>query len=550
MKRFAELYWELDGTTKSGEKLAAIQRYFREAAGTDAAWAIYFLMGQRLQKIVVGRILRQWAAQEAGIADWLFDECYERVGDIAETVALLLPPPAIPERFSLTQLTENELIPLRGLEETALRLQLHTLFQRLPDRQRLLTLKLITGELRVGVSRQILLRGLSAATGVDVEVLAGRLMGQWQPADGAFEHLIAKDVSEASDHRPFPFCLAHPLGNQSPDSLGEVADWQFEWKWDGIRLQLLARTDQAMIWSRGEEIINDAFPEMVQLGSDLPRGTVLDGELLAWDKQRASPLPFAQLQKRLGRKKPSKKLQEEVPVVLLAFDVLELQGTDLRLMPLVQRREKLEELVAATSHPRLQMSPLLVAKKWEDLCKLRSTSREQSAEGLMIKRRDSTYKGGRTRGVWWKWKIDPMTIDAVLVYAQGGSGRRASLFTDYTFAVWKDDELVPIAKAYSGLSDEEIHQVDAFVRRNTIEKFGPVCRVVPELVFELAFEGIQRSSRHKAGFAVRFPRILRWRQDKRPSDADHIARLVDLMEGVTASPDNSPDGTRSDNSIE
>lgn len=529
MQRFAELYWELDSTTKSGEKLAALERYFRDVSGTDAAWAVFFLMGQRLQRIMVGRVLRQWAATEAGVSDWLFEECYERVGDIAETVALLLPTPALPESLSLTQLTENELIPLRGVDESELREKLHRLFQRIPERQRLLTLKLITGELRVGVSRQMLLRGLSAASGVEVDVLAGRLMGQWKTTEGAFEQLVAGDSSESSVHRPYPFCLAHPLGTEIPETLGDVSDWQCEWKWDGIRMQLLARTDQPVLWSRGEEIINEAFPEMVELGTCLPRGTVLDGELLAWDAQRMAPLPFAQLQKRLGRKKPSKRMQDEVPVVLLAFDLLEQNGGDIRTMPLRERRSRLEDLVGSTSHPRLQVSPVLTAERWEVLAALRATSRERSAEGVMLKRIDSAYRGGRTRGVWWKWKIDPMTLDAVLVYAQGGSGKRASLFTDYTFAVWKGDELVPIAKAYSGLSNDEIREVDAFVRRNTLEKFGPVCRVTPELVFELAFEGVQRSTRHKAGYAVRFPRILRWRQDKRPADADRIERLGELL---------------------
>jgi DNA ligase-1 len=526
MKRFAGLYWRLDATTRTSEKVSALVDYFREAPEGDAAWAVFFLSGNRLKQLLPARVLRQWAMREASLPEWLFEECYERVGDLAETVALVLPAVEQRRAWSLREFAEQRLESLRGLDEEKLVGELRLLPAELAADERLLAFKLLTGAFRVGVSQTLVLRALSQVTGVEVEVLAGRLMGTWTPSADAYRALVDGARGEAGKERPYPFCLAHPLQRAPEEELVDLSRWQVEWKWDGIRAQVLRRDGATRIWSRGEELINDAFPEVVDACGRIPEGTVLDGELLAWDERANAPLPFLQLQRRLGRKSPGKKLLQEVPARLLCFDLLEFAARDIREMPLAARYERLSALVAATEDPRLRLAPRLPAESWATLAALRAASREHRAEGLMLKDLTSAYRVGRPRGIWWKWKIDPMTVDAVLVYAQAGSGRRASLFTDYTFAVWKGEELVPIAKAYSGLTDEEIAQVDAFVKRNTLERFGPVRQVSPELVFELAFENIQRSTRHKSGVAVRFPRIVRWRHDKRPADADHLEQLL------------------------
>jgi DNA ligase-associated putative exonuclease len=299
-------------------------------------------------------------------------------------------------------------------------------------------------------------------------------------------------------------------------------------RWDGIRAQLIRRAGRSFLWSRGEELLNGRFPEVEEAGALLPEGTVLDGELLPWVDD--APLAFAQMQRRIGRKTLGRKILTEVPVVLVAFDLLEEGGEDLRDRPLVERRARLGALLAHTGLAgRLVLSPAVAWRDWPDIVAARARARETGAEGLMLKRSASVYGVGRRRGDWWKWKVDPLSVDAVLIYAQPGSGRRAGLFTDYTFGIWDGDRLVPFAKAYSGLTDDESRRVDAFVRRNTLEKFGPVRTVRPELVFELAFEGIQRSTRHKSGVAVRFPRMARWRTDKRPEDADTLETVRALI---------------------
>jgi DNA ligase-1 len=400
-------------------------------------------------------------------------------------------------------------------------------WRALTARERFVWNKLITGAFRVGVSQQLLTRALAEVAGLDPAIVAHRLMGNWEPTAEFYRSLIAGQTGAEDHSRPYPFFLATPL-EEEPSELGEVGEWLAEWKWDGIRAQLLHRGGQVFLWSRGEELITERFPELAELGRGLPPGTVIDGELLPW--QGDAVMPFAQLQRRIGRKTLGRKILAEVPVVLMAYDLLEFGGEDWRVRPLNERRSQLADLVAAVpAQGRWRLSPAVPGATWEELASARQDSRARQVEGLMLKRLDSPYRVGRQRGDWWKWKISPHTIDAVLIYAQRGSGKRASLYTDYTFGVWDEGELVPVAKAYSGLTDAEIRQVDAFVRKNTVEKFGPVRSVTPELVFELAFEGIQRSARHKSGVAVRFPRILRWRTDKKAADADTLTRVKALL---------------------
>ena len=530
MKAFADLYAALDETTKTNEKVAALRAYYENAPPADAAWAAYFLIGRKPRQVVPTKFLRLWAREEAGVAEWLFNECYDAVGDLAETIALLLPTPT-PDRSSDRPLAEwvARLLAFRGLPEAEQRTAVVEAWRELDRRQRFVCNKLIGGGFRVGVSQGLVIRAISQAIGVDAPVLAHRMMGDWTPSPEFFARLASAETSDADAGRPYPFYLAHPLEAELA-SLGEPDDWQAEWKWDGIRAQLIRRGSEVFLWSRGEELVTDRYPELQTVGDLLPPGTVLDGEILPIQKDTEAPLPFAQLQRRIGRKVVSKAILASIPVALIAYDLMEFDGVDVRERPLGWRREQLAAIVAKADYPeRLRLSPIVKFNSWEALAESREESRERGAEGLMLKRITSPYRVGRVRGDWWKWKVDPFTIDAVLTAAQRGSGKRASLYTDYTFSLWQDGRLVTIAKAYSGLTDAEIRSVDQFIRRNMIEKFGPVRTVKPELVFELGFEGIQASSRHKSGVAVRFPRMLRQRTDKKAEDADTLDTLKALL---------------------
>jgi len=528
MRRFTELFLALDATTGTRDKVVALVAYFSAAPPDDAAWAAYFLTGRKLKRLVGTRDLVGAAIEAADIPPWLFDASYEAVGDLAETIALLLPPPAHADDAPLATWVERDLLPLAGLSADEVRARLRSAWDRLDRDGRFVYGKLITGAFRVGAARQLVYRALAEVASVDVTEVAHRLIGEWTPSVRFFETLRGEGAdARTPSHRPYPFFLAHPL-EDNPAVLGDIAKWQLEWKWDGIRAQLVRRTGVSL-WSRGEELVNDAFPDIVAAASAFPDGIVIDGEVLAWSNAEERPLEFAALQKRLNRKAPTAKLMLDVPAVLVAYDLLEQNGADIRATPLAGRRARLESLAPFASAIRL--SPLLQAADWPVLSKLRMRSREHHAEGVMLKRLDSAYGVGRVRGPWWKWKIDPYTVDAVMIYAQAGHGRRASLFTDYTFAVWSGGDLVPFAKAYSGLSDGEIREVDAWVRAHTLERFGPVRRVEPQLVFELAFEAIQSSARHKSGVAVRFPRILRWRTDKPAAEADTLEHLKSLAVG-------------------
>ena len=527
MKRFAQLYAELDSTNSTLAKLAALERYFRGAAPRDAAWAVYFLTGNKPRQVVPSRRMYELAAEIAELPGWLMDECYEAVGDLAETVAHVLPPASGGSDESLAQWVEARLLPLARASEIERAEGLRSAWRELEGAERLVWNKLITGEFRIGVSARSVVRALAALTGIDPAVIAHRLAGSWRPTPESYLALISPEGETGIASRPYPLFLAHAL-EAEPETLGDAADWQAEWKWDGIRAQLIRRESSVWLWSRGDELINDAFPELVAAGAALPEGTVLDGEIVVWQGERAAP--FNALQKRLGRKAPGKKLLADAPVSLIAYDVLELDGRDARMQPLAERRERLEAVLEPMTTPALRLSPVVKAQDWNALRTLRAGSRGLGVEGMMLKRRDSAYGVGRVRGPWWKWKIEPYTVDAVIIYAQRGHGRRASLYTDYTFGVWDEGALVPFAKAYSGLTDAEIREVDRFVREHTVEKFGPVRVVEPHLVCELAFEGIQRSARHKSGIAVRFPRIARLRPDKKAEEADTLDAVRAMIE--------------------
>ena len=563
MRRFAQLYAELDASTATEAKLAALQRYLADADPADAAWGIYFLAGGKPQQSVPTAVLRSEAMRQADIPDWLFDTCYQAVGDLAETIALVLPPPRRRSALGLSRWLTERLLPLRGVAAADQAAALAGWWDELLPDQRFLLTKLIGGGLRVGVSRLLVQRALARHAGLDPKLVAQRLMG-WTakhhlPTAAGLQALMAApaEVGNAADlpaGQPFPFFLAHPLDQPLAGleaALGPVSLWLAEWKYDGIRAQVVRTASAVWLWSRGEELISDHFPEVLAWAQALPAGSVLDGELLAW--QAGRPAPFKLLQQRLNRKTVSRALLASAPVRFMAYDLLAWQGQDQRSQTQAQRRGQLQALLAAQPG---HLSPRVEADSWPALAQRRDESRARGVEGLMLKRLDSAYGSGRTKadGLWWKWKLAPHTVDAVLVYAQAGHGRRAGLYTDYTFAVWNrppsgPDEaaavvaaieqrlppqpgalqLLAFAKAYSGLTDAEFRQVDQVIRQHTLEKFGPVRSVRPTLVFELAFEGIAASARHKSGVALRFPRLLRIRHDKPLHQADSLASLQGLL---------------------
>ncbi|HEU4669686.1 MAG TPA: ATP-dependent DNA ligase [Dyella sp.] len=525
MRRFADLYAALDGTTSTLAKREAIAAYLREAPTADAAWAVHVLAGGKLRRLAKVTELRQALAEASGLPDWLVETSHQQVGDLAETVALVLPPgdDTLADR-PLHVWMERELPALAKLDPVRRVATLQAWWSALPPAQVFLLNKLITGALRVGVSQRLVVQALSAWSGHPTDLLAHRLSGDWRPTPDALAALAAPpDADEHLADRPYPFFLASPLEDE-PATLGERGEWLAEWKWDGIRAQLIRRQGRSGLWSRGEERLDGRFPEIEQAAAALPDDGVLDGELLAWDTEGRRPLPFLALQKRIGKRSPGPRLLANTPVRFMAYDLLEQAGADLREQPLDARRARLAALLTGAGDA-LMLSPALDAADWNALAALRGQSREARTEGLMLKRLDSPYRVGRKRGDWWKWKVDPHTLDAVLLYAQPGHGRRAGLFTDYSFGVWDGGELVTVAKAYSGLDDAEIARLDRWIRAHTTERFGPVRAVEPLQVFELAFEAVQRSGRHKSGVAVRFPRIVRWRTDKKPIDADHLDDL-------------------------
>lgn len=528
MKEFANLIYALGTSTKTNDKLKALVNYFETANDKDKVWAIALFSGRRPKRSVSSAQLRSWTSEYTDLPEWLFNECYHTVGDLSETIALLVgkknavSSAAFPLHYYIEKLDT-----LKSAGDSEKKRFVIESWESLADERSIFVFnKLFSATFRIGVSQQLMMRALARVTNIDTPEIAHLLAGKWDPSTIGYEELLKRDSAAFDISRPYPFFLAYPLENE-PGELGDLKDWQCEWKWDGIRGQIVKRSGNLFVWSRGEELMTDRFPEFSVLKNVLPDGAVLDGEILS--SINGQPLPFAILQKRIGRLNLSKKILQDAPVAFFAYDLLELHGNDIRNEPLIYRRHHLKNIVDTLSIPVLSLSPELEFTSWDDMSALRKLSRENNAEGFMLKQKNSPYLAGRKRGGWWKWKIDPLTIDAVLVYAQKGSGKRSSLYTDYTFAVRDGDSLVPFAKAYSGLTDKEITRVDNFVKKHAIEKFGPVRTVKPELVFEIAFEGISKSNRHKSGVAIRFPRISRWRTDKPVSEINTLDDLKALL---------------------
>ena len=547
MQAFADLIQQLERSSGTRARVSALAAHFTAVDRADAAWALALLLGKRRRRLITGRRLRQICLERSGLPEWLFDSCHAQVGDSAETIALLLPqlalPPAPPLELSLAEWMGRRLPALATLEGEEQAEAVLAIWAGLPEGQCFLFNKLLTGGFRVGVAAGLVTRALAAVSGLEEAELAHRLMGGFEPSAAAMEALLAplEAGATAPISRPYPFCLASPLETERLAAT-DPAGWQVEWKWDGIRAQLIRRSGQTFLWSRGEELINASFPELDGMAEGLPQGTVLDGELTVWPAEASQPTGFGPLQRRLGRQKPGAALLRECPAAFIAYDLLERGGRDLRPEHLGRRRAALEDLVRglpeAASTPAaglLRLSPVLPLGSWQELETLRQQARSVGAEGLMLKALDSAYGVGRRRGLWWKHKLEPMELDAVLLYAQAGSGRRANLYTDYTFGLWDGEgRLVTFAKAYSGLDDSEITELDRWIRRHTTERFGPVRAVEPLQVFTLGFEGLQRSSRHRSGLAVRFPRILRWRRDRTPESADSLSSAQALLEDPAA----------------
>ncbi|TFF40291.1 ATP-dependent DNA ligase [Mucilaginibacter psychrotolerans] len=538
MKAFAQLFLSLDETNKTNEKVKVLKDYFANVPDTDKMHMLALFTGRRPKRQINSTLVRTWAMEASNIPVWLFEESYQVVGDLAETMSLLMPESQNSSSKTLTEWIA-EINALADKTEMEKKLWLMDSWAMLDSQERFVFNKLLTGSFRVGVSQSLVIKALADITGIEAPALTHRIMGSWMPEDYTYAQLIEEQSAADNISRPYPFFLAYPIQETSEKrksaeevgvALGEAADWQAEWKWDGIRAQMIKRDGQIFIWSRGEDLATEKFPELHPFLNALPDGTVLDGEILSF--QNGQPLPFSILQTRIGRKTLSKKILADSPVAVIAYDCLEHEGKDIRTMTQAERRLILEKLQAKTTYPEIfRLSALIEFGSWEELETTREQSRAMIAEGVMLKRKNATYQVGRKRGDWWKWKIDPLSVDAVMIYAQKGHGRRADLYTDYTFAVWDGDKLVPFAKAYSGLTDAEINKVDYFVKRNTLEKFGPVRTVKPELVFEIGFEGINKSSRHKSGIALRFPRILRWRHDKPKEEADTLDSLRALLPG-------------------
>lgn len=529
MKLFAELFLNLDRTNKTNDKVELLKNYFLNASDNDKIWALTLFTGRRPSFKINSTQMQQWAAAEANIPDWLFRESYNSVGDLGETISLILPQSEI--FLSEKSLGEwfQYLHMLPAISDDEKRNHIVNAWRQLSQHEIFVFNKLLMGSFRIGVSQTLVVRAIAEATNIESNIIAHRIMGKWDPNQTTFEKLIFNEDVNDNASRPYPFFLAYAI-EDDVSLLGNAEDWFAEWKWDGIRSQIIFRNNQLFIWTRGEELSTDKFPELHILKTLLPEGTVLDGKIVTYRENK--PLPFNILQTRIGRKNLTKKILEDAPVAFIAYDLLEEKGDDIRKLPQYERRNKLEKLYKNINATKIfNLSRLLEFTNWDELKELHNHSRENVAEGFMIKNKNGTYQVGRKKGDWWKWKVNPLSIDAVLVYAQKGHGRRSELFTDYTFAVWDaEKKLVPFAKAYSGLTDKEIGQVDNFIKNNTLEKFGPVRTVTPQLVFEIGFEGINASTRHKSGIAVRFPRILRWRKDKQIEEADTLENLKIILE--------------------
>ena len=540
LNKFSELFLNLDSTNSINKKLEILKKYFSTNDDLENSWSIYLLTGKKNKRFISGRSLKSFFSDIYEFPLWLIDTCYLRVGDSAEVITLLLNSKNIGKNkvmkdISLDELLNNILPELAVLEEDEKKLRVKEIWTKLPKENLLIFNKILTGTFRVGVSIGLITKSIANLINLDEAIISHRLMGDFEPSAKSYKFLINNKIDlEELNYKPYPFLLANTFEKKIKEE--SINNFQYEWKWDGIRIQLIKRLGKVSIWTRGQDLVNRSFPELVENTLFIKDDFVIDGELLVWNFAEELPMNFSFLQKRINRKDPSKSIQNNLPIIFIAYDLLELKGIDKRKFNLGNRRINLEKNFHKWRNQSekdissiFKISNLLFPKNWEEVENLKNKSRENGTEGLVIKNKNSIYASGRKMGIWWKYKVDPMQLDAVLIYAKGGSGKRAGLYTDYSFALWKDGQLIKFASAYSGLNNEEIKELDKWIRKNTIEKFGPVRSVKPKMVFEISFENIQVSNRHKAGIAVRFPRISKWRKDKNIKDADTLENAQKLM---------------------
>jgi len=436
---FADLVKVLGTSTKTTDKLAALVQYFSTADDKDKVWVIALFSGRKPKRAVNTTQLITWCVEVADLPGWLFGESYHTVGDLAETIALLLPETILPGQPPVSKPLHfyiERFVQIEKQDEAIKKQFILESWQQMDQNERFVFNKLITGAFRIGVSQKMMVNALAKFTSLEPSVIAHRISGNWDPSTTTFSELLNESPSITDYSKPYPFYLAYAL-DADPATLGDPAEWQVEWKWDGIRGQVIKRNNTLFVWSRGEELMTEKFPEYHSLKDLLPNGTVLDGEIIPSINKK--PLPFALLQTRIGRKNVTKKNLQETPITFFAYDLLEYNYEDWRNKPLTERRKQLEAIIEPLTTPVIILSPIVAFTEWNELKELRETSRENGAEGFMIKRRSSIYQVGRKTGDWWKWKIDPLVIDCVMIYAEKGSGRRSNLYTAYTFAV-KDGE--------------------------------------------------------------------------------------------------------------
>ena len=544
LKKFSELFGDLDSINSTNNKIEVLKNYFLSNDPIDNSWAIYLLTGKSNKRFISGRYLKNLFSQIYEYPQWLIDTCYLKVGDSAEVITLLLKNKTNSRKKKLSNISLNELLSqtipaLSKLNEEEKNLEIKNLWETLPEDNHLIFNKILTGTFRVGVSIGLITKSISKLINIDEEIISHRLMGNFEPSIDSYEFLINKNINlQELNSKPFPFLLANTIEDKIFKN--SINDFQFEWKYDGIRMQLIKRSGNVSLWTRGQELVNESFPELVEKMSHIKDDFVLDGELLVWNFKEQIAFDFSLLQKRINRKSPTRSIQIKYPIIFIAYDLLEINGRDIREIKLENRRIELEKYFSKWKIKTknnisdiFKICDLIFPEDWPDALTYKEKSRENNTEGLIIKKKTSIYSSGRKKGIWWKYKVDPMQLDAVLIYAKGGSGRRAGLYTDYSFALWKDKELIKFASAYSGLTNIEIKELDKWIRKNTIEKFGPVRSLKPEMVFEISFEKIQISKRHKSGIAVRFPRITKWRKDKKINDADSLENAYELMKKIS-----------------
>ena len=539
LNKFSKLFEDLDSNNSSNKKVNFLTKYFKLNNNLNNILTIYLLIGKKNKRFISGKSLREYYANIYKIPKWLIDECYSKVGDSAEVIALLLQDKIleknIKDDISLNELI-NEILPkLKKLDENKKKLYIKSLWEKISKDNQLIFNKILSGTFRIGVSKGLVVKAISNMTGVDESIILHRLMGELEPIEETYMFLINQKLEQKElDYKPYPFQLANTFDERIKETIS-VDKYQFEPKWDGIRSQIIKRSNNISIWTRGEELVNKTFPELIKIISHFKNDFVLDGEILIWDENKNRPKNFSLLQKRLGRKSPSLKIQKDLPVVFMAYDILEINGKDIRSKILSERRNILEKsfsnLISEDKSiiGKIKITKLHQISNWIDLEEVKNSARKSNTEGLVIKDKQSEYVPGRKKGNWWKYKIDPMQLDGILIYARPGSGKRADLYTDYSFGIWEDNKLVKFANAYSGLNNEEIRELDKWIRRNTLEKFGPVRSVKPELVFEISFDNIQISKRHKSGIALRFPRITKWRRDKNIMEADNLENALKMI---------------------